>query len=205
MKRYAPLLLLLVLVVAARPQCHRTVVLPGGDTVVVLVSQGTCSQIVDPTGELFANLASVSLEDTLSGMWPRVTRRASGNTIEVCVDGDVAIFYDEPIDLLIHTTRDTSYVLPLLVSTGIPMTTRATALPDTVAPGGTVQLNVEVTGGRAPLIYLWDYSESFQTQYNIPDPVANPAITETYSVRVTDADGQRVWSFVTVAVASASH
>jgi len=204
MKRHAPILLLLIFVVGARPQCHQTVVLPGGDPVVVLVTPGTCGQVADPQGKLFANLASVSLEDTLSGVWPRVTRRSSGNTIEVCVDDNVSIFYDAPMDLLIHTTSDTTYVLPLLVSTGIPLAAQATATPDMVAPGGTVQLNVDVTGGRARRTYLWDYSESFQTSYDIPDPVAKPVMSETYAIRVTDADGQRVWSFVTVTVAPAA-
>jgi hypothetical protein len=62
------------------------------------------------------------------------------------------------------------------------------------------QLNGSAAGGTSPYTYLWTPSTGLSNP-NIPNPVASPASTTTYTLSVTDNAGCNGFDFVTVSVA----
>ncbi len=66
-------------------------------------------------------------------------------------------------------------------------------------PGSSSHLDVNVTGGETPYIYSWIPAATLSNAA-IRDPVATPAVTTTYTVTVTDANGCTVTSDVTINV-----
>ncbi len=59
---------------------------------------------------------------------------------------------------------------------------------ESIAPGGSVQLNGSVTGGTAPYNIQWTPT-TWLTDPNILDPIADPPATTTYTLTVTDDVG----------------
>lgn len=58
----------------------------------------------------------------------------------------------------------------------------------TICLGDSAQLNVNVTGGQAPYTYAWSPAASLNNA-TIANPAAGPVVTTTYSVTVTDQNG----------------
>lgn len=88
----------------------------------------------------------------------------------------------------------------LFSSIGIRAQLKADAGPDqTICPGSTAQIGSSsgATGGQPPYQYAWLPSVSL-TDASIPNPVANPNATTTYTLIVTDATSAADTDFVTV-------
>ncbi len=73
---------------------------------------------------------------------------------------------------------------------------------ESIAPGGSVQLNGSVTGGTTPYTVEWTPA-TWLTDPNILDPVANPPVSTTYTLTVTDDAGCSGSDEMTVEVATA--
>ncbi len=70
-----------------------------------------------------------------------------------------------------------------------PLPTVATSsIPSIICTGGTSNLNALPSGGLAPYSYSWTPLASGLSSTTIPNPVATPLSTITYSVVVTDAN-----------------
>ncbi|MBN1340800.1 MAG: hypothetical protein JXA03_15835 [Bacteroidales bacterium] len=72
----------------------------------------------------------------------------------------------------------------------------------TITQGSSVQLNGSVSGGTAPYIYAWTPTD-WLSNPAIPDPMANPPATTTYTLTVTDNLGCYGTDDVTITVESA--
>ncbi|HRY31989.1 MAG TPA: dockerin type I domain-containing protein [Bacteroidales bacterium] len=68
------------------------------------------------------------------------------------------------------------------------MLINAVALPQTINPGESSQLDVVIAGGTEPFTYAWSPLTGLNAA-DIKAPVASPAMTTTYSVTVTDNEG----------------
>ena len=62
-----------------------------------------------------------------------------------------------------------------------PLVATVTAIPDSICPGDSSQLNVTVTGGSGAYNYFWP-----ALGVAIPNPVVYPAAQTTYTVNVSD-------------------
>jgi hypothetical protein len=60
--------------------------------------------------------------------------------------------------------------------------------PDMIKTGTSVQLNGSATGGTAPYTWLWSPAGSLNNA-TIPNPVASPTVTTTYTLTVTANNG----------------
>ncbi len=74
-----------------------------------------------------------------------------------------------------------------------------TASPVRIDVGHSAQLNAVTTGGTAPFTIAWTPDPSLSAT-NIPNPLASPTVTTTYTVTVTDAKGATSFATVTVFV-----
>lgn len=72
----------------------------------------------------------------------------------------------------------------------------------TITQGSSVQLNGSVTGGTGPYDYSWTPTD-WLSNPAIPDPMANPPVTTTYTLTVTDNLGCYGSDDVTITVESA--
>ncbi len=84
------------------------------------------------------------------------------------------------------------------VANAQPLSVNATADPGEICQGGSSQLYALVTGGTGNYTYQWTPSESLD-QSDIPNPVATPDVTTTYTVTVSDGNSTAI-ATVTVTV-----
>jgi hypothetical protein len=132
--------------------------------------ESSCTEVFDPTGNDWDDLASVTLVDTLESLWIRVERRTTGNRVFVCTSEDVPLMQGLQVPLdVVRTTGETGSSLVTLM-TGNPVTVTAWPDPPSVAPGDTAQLHLDVNGGVAPYTYRWVGNVSDKT---IANPVAS--------------------------------
>ncbi|MBD3401988.1 PKD domain-containing protein [candidate division GN15 bacterium] len=75
----------------------------------------------------------------------------------------------------------------------------AMAMPDTIAFGGSSQLDVFAQGGALPRSFVWVPSNTLNDN-RIQNPIASPGGTTDYAVIVTDAEGAEATDTVTVLV-----
>ena len=81
-----------------------------------------------------------------------------------------------------------------------PITVEVTAEPTSIQEGESAQLNAIVTGGDGHYTYRWEPAETLNYS-NIDDPVATPTEHETtYTVTVTDGQGNTGRGEVTVTI-----
>jgi len=81
-----------------------------------------------------------------------------------------------------------------------PLSINVSADPEVINAGETSQLKVEVTGGAGGYSYLWEPAETLDNPTS-DTPVATPIEAETtYTVTVTDADGNTATGDVTVTI-----
>lgn len=200
MRRYLAIAVCLLAAVGARPQCDARTGFTQCDAIDVAVDPGACVEVtVDCAGDV-SDLGSFALDDTFAGLWVRVERRASGNTLRVCADADMPVLSSEPVEFVYVRRDGEAFVGVFNLTVGLPLAARATADPTAIAPGKTSQLGVEVSGGTPPYSYLWQYSDAFVGAYDIPDPVVKPAEGEIFGVQVRDSRGERATSSVLVDV-----
>jgi len=84
-------------------------------------------------------------------------------------------------------------------SWGGPLSANATASPDSICAGDTVQLNALASGGSGSYTYLWS-SSNLGFSSTISNPIASPSVTTTYTVTVSSGTATPVTSSVTVVV-----
>lgn len=105
-----------------------------------------------------------------------------------------------PVDFLYTQTDDFGEgTFTVTVGTPPPLNVAATATPSSIAPGGSSQLDVTVTGGVPPYTYGWTNGATLNSA-TISNPVAMPVGTTTYTVTVTDSTNTQSTASVTVDV-----
>ncbi len=72
-----------------------------------------------------------------------------------------------------------------------------------IAPGESVTLTANVTGGTAPLAYLWTPGTGLSSA-NVANPVATPSVTTDYTVTVTDSASRTASDTVRITVVTPS-
>ncbi len=81
---------------------------------------------------------------------------------------------------------------------GQPLVALVSASPQTLCAGESSQLNVQVTGAGAGVVYAWS-SVPVGFTSNLPNPVVTPLVTTEYSVMVTSG-GNSTSSSITITV-----
>jgi hypothetical protein len=181
--RYILLYILLIGVVAARPACDARTPGVTPAEVHVQVEPDSCTELVDPRGLDWADLAGISLSDTFASVWLRVERRPQGNTVFVCADEDVPLVRNQRI-LIRFTSVDGRFAASeLFLDARSPLSAAVSASPDSIYSGETSQLEVVAAGGVPPYTYDWISS-------GVSDPtIPNPTVSEPgrYRVYVRDS------------------
>jgi PKD repeat protein len=91
----------------------------------------------------------------------------------------------------------TSTAVVTLVNSPSPTVTIANSSP--VCSGGSVMLSSTVSSGNPPYLYNWSPASGLNSG-NIPSPTASPAVTTTYTLSVTDANGCNATATTTVII-----
>jgi hypothetical protein len=87
------------------------------------------------------------------------------------------------------------------VSVGPALSVGASATPNSITQGATVQLQALVSGGVLPYAFAW--SGPALSNANIANPQATPSSSTTYTVTVTDGRGTQLSASVGVTVTAA--
>jgi hypothetical protein len=155
LRPYLPLALLLVFVVGSRPQCDQRAGTEAYAPVALRLPGNTCTELVDPTGMDWSDLASATLADTFASIWLHVERRATGNRVFVCASNDVPLQTGLPVPIdVVRDTGDTGRGV-LNLDTGDVVEVIAIAVPPTLSEGDSAQLQLAVHGGTAPYTFRW--------------------------------------------------
>ena len=80
-----------------------------------------------------------------------------------------------------------------------PLEVTVSADPEVINEGESSQLTAEVTGGTGPYSYQWIPAESLDNA-SYSNPIATPEVPTTYTVIVTDSDGNTASASVTVEI-----
>lgn len=200
MRRYGALFVLLLTVMGSRPQCDART--PADQVPIIIdliVEPGTCAELFGETADL-SDLGVIAFCDTHAGVWVKVERRPTGNTVYVCAAENAPPIAAETIDFSFVNKDGDMWEGTVNLWVQQLLQAVATADPDVIGPGGASQLDVEASGGVPPYSYLWNYTESISGRFDIRNPVARPMVGEVFSVRTTDNAGARVWAQVFVDV-----
>ncbi len=127
------------------------------------------------------------LEATVSGGSPPNTY--SWVPIPFLDDPDIFNPIASPIvstTYLVTVVDSAGNVLETTTRVDVNMTVSVSATPSTITPPGTSQLMATVQGGQPPYNYQWTPNDSLDAD-DVPDPIASPFATQTYTVGVTDS------------------
>jgi hypothetical protein len=190
----------IVFVTGNRPSCdRRDPTITTCVDVEVEVAPGTCVDIdnpCDPTGG-WLRLDGFRLCDEPQGLFLNTTRRRTGTTRQLCAAADVEELNNDPVDYVYTVPnrgrRPDFGEATIFVRTTDPLVVEASVVPMNVLPGDPVQLDVEVSGGTAPYSYAW-WANPLPggidpADLTLQNPVGHPMTNTTYSVVVTDANG----------------
>jgi len=172
LRRYIPLALLLTFVMGSRPQCEQRASTETYAPAALRLPGNACSEIIDPTGRDWADLASATPADTFESIWLRVERRATGTRVFICASDEVPLLrgLQMPIDV-VRTSGETGRSV-LSLDTGDVVSVSAWSDPPVISSGDTAQLHLDVSGGSPPYTYRWTG--------NVSDPaIANPTTVAT--------------------------
>jgi hypothetical protein len=129
----------------------------------------------------------------------RTTRVGDEVVRSVCATADAPHIVDQAVPFL-YIRNDGEYGRAHLnLTIASRLTLNASASPSSIAVGDTSQLLATVSGGVPPYFYSWSPSSRLDDQ-DIAAPIANPTVTTTYTVGVSDSIGQQAVSEVTVHV-----
>ncbi|MFT6717704.1 MAG: hypothetical protein ACJAY8_000085 [Sphingobacteriales bacterium] len=174
---------------------------------------------IDPTNDLIPDLYNLYMPNTSKSLvsgsvnstsWVHKTFLINGadfpnssNRLYLIVESDIddlslqdlnygnryqSYFYLDNVSLKRHCIPDNA----LLVDAGSDLS---------MCPGGSVNLSATASGGTAPYNYAWTPTTSLTTPA-LSNTVANPSATITYTITVTDANGEQASDDVLVTVSS---
>ncbi len=191
----------IVFVTGNRPNCdRRDPTITTCSDVIITVAPGTCVDFDNPCNPASAwlRLDGFRLCDEPPGLFINTTRRQSGVTRQFCTSRDVEELNNEPVTY-VYTKPNPGGGRPdfgeatFFVSTGDPLVVEASVDPVNVLPGDPVQLDVLASGGSAPYTYAWSASPISggidPADITLQDPVGHPMNNTTYTVVVTDTNG----------------
>jgi len=187
---------------ASRPQCgvrngHGG---PCGDTPLIVVEPGTCTEVENPCGGSWDGLLTLSFVDAPAGFWFEVRRRPAGTTVSVCAADTVGLILGDSVTLHITDTSGDSKDADVEVSTVIPLSAFITAVPETVTALDTLSLTAHPRGGVPPYTYLWfvPCSEGDPIGDNTQQSVLAYGSCEKYWLFLTDSIGTQLLVQATV-------
>lgn len=158
------------------------------------------AQAPDPVSICRGDTATVALRNVAGQMltynWTPAQEILSGaGTPSVRVSPAASVGLQVTVENAAGCAR--TFNVPVTVTDPIGLIS-ATAEPDTIAPGASVQLEVDFNPGYT---YQWTPPSTLDNA-GIHNPVATPVQTTTYTVQVRDADGCSAVTSVTVVVRS---
>lgn len=185
------IVLSIVLVTGARPECDRRVAgdpCPAPD---IVVAPGTCTEIDNPCGGDWNDLFTLSFVEGGAGMWFDIERRSSGVTVRVCAADTVGLTRGRSATVRVVDTDGTIHDAATTVATIPPLTAYVTAEPETVTALDTLRLTAHVSGGVPPYTYEWLTlcSDGDIIGDNTAPSVLAYASCETFYLFVKDAYG----------------
>jgi hypothetical protein len=193
----------LFLFVAARPACRPP---PNIDCIDLhaTVEPGTCVDIPNPcaTDGSWAEVDHFRLYQEPAGLFIR-GQQGAGGTIDrqICAADTVAPMEDEEVSFLytkVNRRGRPDYGEGFIHVTTVvenPYFVTASATPANIVLGGSSQLDVDVTGGTPPYTYVWMSDPTGRIdpgEVTLKNPVVAPDVDTTYTVAVTDAEGDDV-------------
>lgn len=140
---------------AARPQCG--VRAPGSPCTgrLIAIEPGGCSELPDPCGNHWADLATLAFTKAPAGLWFEVQRRPTGTTVHICAADTVERFVADDATIRIVENSGAVHDVDLQVSTSLLISAFVTAVPETVTALDTLQLTAHAQGGTRPYQYEW--------------------------------------------------
>lgn len=168
LRPYLPLALLLLFALGGRPECERRTATRNWAPSTLQVNANACSELPDPSGRDWIDLAAIDLVDTLDSVWLRVERRATGNRVFVCASDDVPVSLRMELPIEVVRTDGEKGLSILRLATRRPLSITAWAEPPAIAAGDTARLHVEARDGVPPYTYRWTGDVSDPT---LPDPI----------------------------------
>lgn len=209
--RFVAFFLLPMLIVAARPNCDTDPVSLACGSFDVTLDPGECLEIPSLCGPdwveqdrmkfcgstVFGGSASDPAPPGLS-IKTEILDGSSGTTRSVCAAVDVVPLFQAPIDYYYTTPEDNGEGV-ITVTIRQPLSTLPSADPASIFPGQTSRLSAGATGGQGPYGYSWSPSEDLDLS-TVASPNASPTTTTTYTVLVTDANGDQASGTTTLLV-----
>lgn len=163
---------------------------------------GQCAPLSNPCGVDWVAQDGFTLCNEPAGLTINTVRRRGVVTREICADAAIAPLFNQSVGFLYSQVDDFGEGAITVTVGSTPMSIAASASPSTIASGGSSQLDVAVTGGNGPFTYSWTPAGTLSNA-TVQNPIASPSATTTYTVTVTDANGQTATDAVTVSTTSA--
>jgi len=167
----------------------------------VFVEPGTCTELPDPCGTDWADLATLSFINAPAGLWFEVHRRPTGTTVSVCAADTVEVISVSTFTVRIVRNSGDTRDVSLQYSTGGVLYPFVASVPETVTALDTLQLIARGRGGVPPYTYHWSFNCT-QGEF-IGDPNQDTVLVynctcDTYFLTVTDASNHTAYLFIGV-------
>jgi len=191
LKRYLPILLIVLVAGGARPECDARI--PGTlcESIDMMINPGETIVLTYPCPGVWGSVMGVSLVDPPPGVWPVIERRPTGTRVFIQTAADVGLFRDRQIGYLITAENGRLNGGTIVLSTlppVTPITVTTTATPPVVTFGESSQLNAEASGGAPPYTFRWLSSFDELSDTTVANPLATPLSTTGYWLQVTDSE-----------------